>query len=80
MVDEAPDISCRSLSRRVCELLSWRRSDGRLKDMSCRKALSHLHKTGTLQLPDAVHDFAFTRRVSMNSSPLQIKHRMLPCC
>jgi hypothetical protein len=63
MVDETPDISRRSLSRRVCELLSWRRSDGRLKDMSCRKALSHLHKTGTLQLPDAVHDFAFTRRV-----------------
>ena len=63
MVDETPDISRRSLSRRVCELLSWRRTNGRLKDMSCRKALSHLHKTGNLQLPDAMHDFAFTRRL-----------------
>ena len=70
MVDKTPsfqyylsDISRRSLSRRVCELLSWRRPDGRLKDMSCRKALSHLHKTGNLQMPDAAHDFAFNRRV-----------------
>ena len=62
LVDEAPDISRRALSRRVCELLAWRRPDGRLKDMSCRKALSQLHKSGTLRLPDVVQNFAFTRR------------------
>ena len=62
LVDETPDISRRALSRRVCELLAWRHLDGRLKDMSCRKALSRLHKTGTLRMPDAVQNMAFTRR------------------
>jgi hypothetical protein len=62
LVDETPDISRRALSRRVCELLSWHHPNGRLKDMSCRKALSRLHKSGTLRLPDTVKDFAFTRR------------------
>src|SRR5450631_1960560 len=62
LVDETPDISRRALSRQVCELLAWRHTDGRLKDMSCRKALSSLHKSGTLRMPDAVHNLAFTRR------------------
>jgi hypothetical protein len=46
----------------VCELLAWRHPDGRLKDMSCRKALSRLHMTGALRLPEAVQNLAFTRR------------------
>lgn len=62
LVDETPDISRRALSRRVCELLAWRHPDGRLKDMSCRKALSNLHKTGTLHLPEAEQNLAFSRR------------------
>ena len=62
LVDETPDISRRALSRCVCELLAWRHPNGRLKDMSCRKALSRLHKSGTLRLPDVVQNFAFTRR------------------
>jgi hypothetical protein len=62
LIDETPDISRRELSRRVCELLAWRHPNGRLKDMSCRKALSRLHKTGTLRIPDAVQNLAFTRR------------------
>ncbi len=61
LVDESPDISRRALSRRVCELLAWRHSDGRLKDMSCRKALSRLHKSGTLRMLDAVQNAAFIR-------------------
>lgn len=64
LVDETPDISRRALSKLVCELLPWRHSDGRMKDMSCRKALSRLHKTGTLRMPDAVQDLAFTRRAA----------------
>ena len=64
LVDETPDISRRSLSRRVCELLAWRHPDGRFKDMSCRKALSSLHKAGILRMPDAVQNVAFTRRVT----------------
>ncbi len=62
MVDKTQDISRRALSRWVCELLAWRHPDGRLKDMSCRIALSRLHKTGALQLADAERISAFTRR------------------
>jgi len=62
MVDETPEISRRALSRRVCELLDWRHADGRLKDMSCRKALSCLHKSGSLRMPEAIRNPAFIRR------------------
>ena len=62
LVDKTQDISRRALSRCVCEMLSWRHPDGRLKDMSCRKALARLHKTGALRMPDAVQNSAFTRR------------------
>ncbi len=65
LVDGAADISRRALSRRVCELLAWRHPDGRLKDMSCRKALSRLHMAGALRLPDAVQNLAFTRRTAL---------------
>ena len=62
MVDETPEISRRALSRRVCELLDWHHADGRLKDRSCRKALSCLHKNGSLQMLDAVYNPVFSRR------------------
>lgn len=62
LVDETPDISRRALSRWVCDLLAWRHPDGRPKDMSCRKALSRLHKTGILRMPEAVQGLAFNRR------------------
>src|ERR1035437_2842094 len=62
LVSDTPNISRRSLSRHVCEWLDWRHSNGRLKDMSCRKALSQLHNTGVVRLPDAVQIPGFTRR------------------
>jgi hypothetical protein len=61
-VDETPNISQRALSRRVCELLDWHAPNGRLKDMSCRNALLHLHKTGILRILEAVQNLAFTHR------------------
>jgi hypothetical protein len=39
------------LSRLVCQQLDWRRSDGRLKDMSCRVAMLRMHDDGVLELP-----------------------------
>jgi hypothetical protein len=39
------------LSRTVCELLGWLRSDGRLKEMSCRVAMIRMHNDGLIQLP-----------------------------
>jgi len=64
LVDDTPDISRRSLSKRICEWLDWRHPNGRLKDMSCRKALSQLRKIGTLRLPETIQiPGLFRRRV-----------------
>lgn len=46
-----PNISRRALSRRICEWLDWRAPNGKLKDMSCRKALGKLQAEGAIQLP-----------------------------
>ena len=46
-----PAISRLELSRRVCQWLNWRSPNGRLKEMSCRKALAELNRRGVLDLP-----------------------------
>ena len=46
-----PSLSRRALSLRVCEWLGWRAPNGRLKDVSCRKALVELHRRGLIMLP-----------------------------
>lgn len=53
-VDTNPGISRRSLSKRLCESLDWRSATGRLKEMSCRKAVSMLHRRNLVHLPEAV--------------------------
>src|SRR4051812_26774603 len=50
-VNAAPEASRRSLSRQVCEWLGWRSSNGKLQEMSCRKALKKLERQGVLRLP-----------------------------
>jgi len=81
VVDDTPDISRRLLSKSVCEWLDWRHPDGRLKDMSCRKVLSQLHRTGHLHLPEAVRFPAgFLRRSApdqLNRSPIACTFREL---
>lgn len=39
------------LARQVCNLLDWRRPDGRRKDMSCRVAMLRMHRNGLIDLP-----------------------------
>ena len=46
-------LSRRALSLRVCELLQWRSPNGKLKEVSCRKALLELHRRGLIGLPAA---------------------------
>lgn len=52
-VDQNPGISRRSLSRHLCELSDWRSATGRLKDVTCRKAISMLHRSNLIRLPEA---------------------------
>lgn len=46
-----PPLNRARLSREVCDRLSWRRADGRLKDMSCRVALLRMQADGLITLP-----------------------------
>jgi len=39
------------LSREVCDMIGWRRADGRLKDMSCRVAMLRMEHDGLITLP-----------------------------
>lgn len=42
------------LSREVCDILDWRRADGRRKDMSCRVAMLRMERDGLISLPPPV--------------------------
>lgn len=53
MIDENPGASRVALSRRICDGLRWRSRNGRLKEVSCRKALSKLRRDGKIQLAEA---------------------------
>lgn len=39
------------MARTLCELLDWKRVNGRLKDQECRQLLEHLRAQGWLRLP-----------------------------
>jgi hypothetical protein len=51
LIAQSPLQSRYQLSRDVCELLAWRRPDGKLKDMSCRVALLKMQADGLITLP-----------------------------
>jgi hypothetical protein len=57
-VRSEPSLSRRALSLRVCEWLQWRGANGKLKEVSCRKALLELHRRGLIPLP-AAHESCF---------------------
>ncbi len=51
---------CR-LSRQVCEWMGWRAPNGKLQEMSCRKALLELERRGLVELPRTTEEYAFQR-------------------
>jgi hypothetical protein len=58
-----PRISRRQLSQRICEWMNWRSLNGKLREVSCRKALVELHRRKLIELPDC-GEYAFrTRRL-----------------
>jgi hypothetical protein len=60
-VDGEASLSRRKLSRQVCEWLDWRSANGRLQEMSCRKALSELNRRRVVALPDRSGAYGFER-------------------
>ncbi len=55
-----PDISRRRLSTKICDWLDWRAPNGKLQDMSCRKALVELDRRGIIALPENDKKFSFS--------------------
>lgn len=62
LLKEEPGISRRALSRRICQWLDWRAPNGKLRDMSCRKALAKLDAIGTIELPTPVTNHFFVSK------------------
>ena len=52
VVGDCAGLSRMELARTVCELLGWRRPNGRLKARECREFLERLDAEGALVLPD----------------------------
>jgi hypothetical protein len=66
-----PTLSRRALSLRVCEWLQWRSINGRLKEVSCRKALLELNRYGLISLPAAEEScFRRSRRRPVMDDPV----------
>jgi hypothetical protein len=51
LIANHPEYHRAQLSRIVCEIMDWRRPDGRLKDMSCRVAMLRMQDDGLIHLP-----------------------------
>ncbi|MEE8577579.1 MAG: Druantia anti-phage system protein DruA, partial [candidate division Zixibacteria bacterium] len=51
LIADNPESNRATLSRLVCDMLSWRRPDGRLKDMSCRVAMLRMQDDALMRLP-----------------------------
>lgn len=64
-----PSISRLDLSRRVCQWLNWRSPNGRLQDMSCRKALAELNRRGIVDLPRQEKIYGFEHSGAVTIEP-----------
>ncbi|MCM0607389.1 MAG: DUF4338 domain-containing protein [Ideonella sp. WA131b] len=53
-IESNPALKRTPLSRVVCELLEWRRPDGRLREMSCRVAMLRMQADGLITLPPSL--------------------------
>ena len=51
LIAACPDASRTEISRQVCQLLDWRKTDGGWKEVSCRVALLRMQQDGWLTLP-----------------------------
>ena len=67
---QEPSLSRRALSRQICEWLDWRSPNGRLKDMSCRKALVKMQASGIIHLPQPAKRFAFAHTAKSSLEPI----------
>jgi hypothetical protein len=51
LIDSEPSITRMELSKRLCEMFRWYRSNGELAERSCRRLLQRLENRGSIRLP-----------------------------
>ena len=51
IIDTFPNISRTELASTICELFSWKRTNGKLKTVECRQFLERLDEKGVINLP-----------------------------
>lgn len=79
IIEKEPEISRRSLSKRICEFLNWRSPNGKVQEMSCRKALSKLQRKGIIRLPEKGNEYSFNRP-AVNKEELFSELPEVCCC
>jgi len=67
VVDTCGGISRNELAQTVCELLEWKRPNGRLKSRECLELLTQLEGKGILELPDKRQDGNIAPRKHMEA-------------
>jgi hypothetical protein len=55
LIKQNPEFNRMRLSKEVCRMLQWLKSDGNFKDMSCRVAMLRMHRGGLIELPPPTH-------------------------
>ena len=69
IIDDNPGAKRGALSRQICEGLKWRSRNGRLKEVSCRKLLSRLHREGKIRLSET-QPFGGRRKARIDFEPV----------
>jgi len=68
LIAQVPGLSRTALSQQVCQQLGWLKSDGGLKEMSCRVAMLRMQEDGLITLPSARAANFDTRRAPSATS------------
>jgi len=63
-----PKLSRAELANTICELFSWKRPTGKLKDVECRQFLERLDAKGIIQLPVCRKQYAKGARTNISRS------------
>src|SRR5437588_7330686 len=78
VVHDYRGLAVTEIARTVCELLEWKRPNGRLKDHECRQLLEHLAAEGVLRLP-ALRPTGGRGPRRVDLSPLRLQPEAVEC-
>ncbi len=77
LIKQNPSFNRMRLSKEVCRLFQWLKSDGNLKDMSCRVAMLRMQKDGVIVLPPPSHAKGAIKKIEF--TPATDPHSPVVC-